>query len=49
MGENKKNKARNSFMHNGGCKGYIKLKGIAYYHAGDRRRNKRIDAEEWSD
>ncbi len=49
MSENKKNKAKNSFMYNGGCKGrYLKLKRTAYYHAADRQRNKRIDAEEWS-
>lgn len=38
--ENKKNKARNSFIHNGGEKNDIeqwKCKGIAYFTKRDRR------------
>lgn len=44
--ENKKRKARNSFMHNGGEKTDTKLKRINYYKKRDRNRIKREQRDE---
>lgn len=40
--QNKKNKARNSFMYDGGEKGrFIKLKGLMFFQKKDRIANKK--------
>lgn len=41
--QNKKNKARNSFIHDGGEKGrFIKLKRLMFFQKKDRIANKKI-------
>lgn len=44
--ENKKRKAKNSYLHNGGDKSDYKLKRIMYYTKRQRNKLKRIDAED---
>lgn len=44
--ENKKRKAQNSYLHNGGDKVDYKLKRIMYYTKRERNKLKRIDAED---
>ena len=41
--QNKKNKAKNSFMYDGGEKGrFIKLKGLMFFQKKDRIVNKKV-------
>ena len=44
--ENKKRKAKNSYLHNGGDKSDYKLKRIMYYTKRQRNKLKRIDTED---
>lgn len=43
--ENKKRKAKNSYMHNGGEKWDIKMKRIMYFTKRKRNQNKKFDIE----
>ena len=40
--ENKKRKAKNSYLHNGGDRLDLKMKRVAYYTKRDRNRLKKI-------
>lgn len=43
--ENKKRKAKNSYLHNGGDKCDMKMKRIMYFSKRQREKNRRIDLE----
>lgn len=43
--ENKKRKAKNSYLHNGGDKCDMKMKRIMYFAKRQRMKNKQIDIE----
>lgn len=44
--ENKKRKAKNSYLHNGGDRLDLKMKRIAYYTKRDRNKLKKIKLDE---
>lgn len=43
--KNKKNKAKNSYIHNGGEKWDVKEKRLMYYNKRQRNKNKEIEKE----